>query len=101
MLAELLYSFRDTHIVFNVFRYITFRAAYAAVTAFLISLLLGPWVIAQLRTRGVVKHVRAEGPESHTGRTRSSPGSKPHRRHEPSLARGWPVLSLTRSGVSS
>ena len=65
MLAELLYGFRDQVSWFNVFRYITFRAAYAAVAAFLLSLFLGPWVIAQLRRFGAVKHVRQEGPQSH------------------------------------
>ena len=33
------------HIVFNVFRYITFRTAMALVTALVISLCLGPWLI--------------------------------------------------------
>jgi phospho-N-acetylmuramoyl-pentapeptide-transferase len=65
MLYELLYPLRDHLFFFNVFRYITFRAAYAAVTAFLLSVMLGPWVIAQLRARGVVKHIRQEGPEAH------------------------------------
>jgi phospho-N-acetylmuramoyl-pentapeptide-transferase len=69
MLAELLYSFHNEFSPFNVFRYITFRAAYAAVTAFLLSLLLGPWFIAKLRKHGVVKHVRSEGPDSHQKKT--------------------------------
>ena len=65
MLYELLYPLRDQIFAFNVFRYITFRAAYAAITAFLLTLVLAPWVIHQLRARGVVKHVRAEGPDAH------------------------------------
>jgi phospho-N-acetylmuramoyl-pentapeptide-transferase len=69
MLAELLYPLREHIFFFNVFRYITFRAAYAAVTAFALSLLLGPWVIAQLRRRGVVKRVRSEGPDSHRSKS--------------------------------
>jgi len=69
MLAELLYGLRDQFSLFNVFRYITFRAAYAAMTAFLLSLLLGPWAIAKLRAAGAVKHVRQEGPATH--RTKS------------------------------
>lgn len=68
MLYELLYPLRDHFFAFNVFRYITFRAAYSAVTAFLLALLLGPWFIAKLREHGVVKHVRQEGPESHQGK---------------------------------
>jgi phospho-N-acetylmuramoyl-pentapeptide-transferase len=69
MLYELLYPLSDQIFAFNVFRYITFRAAYAAVTAFLLSVLLGPWVIAKLRSSGVVKYVRAEGPEAHQTKT--------------------------------
>jgi phospho-N-acetylmuramoyl-pentapeptide-transferase len=65
MLYELLYPLRDEIFAFNVFRYITFRAAYAAVTAFVLTLLLGPWFIAKLRSWGAVKHVRAEGPDAH------------------------------------
>jgi len=35
--------------VLNVFTYITFRTAYASLTALLISLFLGPWLITRLR----------------------------------------------------
>jgi phospho-N-acetylmuramoyl-pentapeptide-transferase len=69
MLAELLYPLHKYIFFFNVFRYITFRAAYAALTAFALSLLLGPWVIAKLREKGVVKHVRTEGPDSHRSKS--------------------------------
>jgi phospho-N-acetylmuramoyl-pentapeptide-transferase len=69
MLYELLYPLRDDYFIFNVFRYITFRAAYAAVTAFLLALLLGPWTIAKLREHGIVKQVRREGPEAHQSKS--------------------------------
>jgi len=69
MLYELLYPLRDHFFAFNVFRYITFRAAYSAITAFLLAVLLGPWFIAKLREKGIVKRVRQEGPESHYGKT--------------------------------
>jgi phospho-N-acetylmuramoyl-pentapeptide-transferase len=65
VLAELLYDLRDHVSAFNVFRYITFRSAFAALTAFLLSLALGPWFIDRLRAMGAVKHVRQEGPRSH------------------------------------
>jgi phospho-N-acetylmuramoyl-pentapeptide-transferase len=65
MLAELLYDLHDHFSAFRVFRYITFRAAYAAMTAFLLTIALGPWMIARLRAAGAVKHVRHEGPQSH------------------------------------
>jgi len=49
MLYHLLVPFASSHIVFNVFRYITFRTAMATVTALLVSFLLGPWLIRKLR----------------------------------------------------
>ena len=45
MLYELLYPLREYFFGFNVFRYITFRAAMAGITAFLITLVIGPGVI--------------------------------------------------------
>jgi phospho-N-acetylmuramoyl-pentapeptide-transferase len=50
---------------FNIFQYITFRAAYAAITALLISFLFGPWVIARLRALKANWSVREDVPESH------------------------------------
>ena len=62
MLYHWLYPLRDVFFGFNVFKYITFRSVGAAVTAFLISLLLGPIVIRwlnKLKVREVIrrKHV--------------------------------------------
>src|SRR5215471_16403009 len=51
--------------VLNVFQYITFRTAYASITALLISLVLGPWLIARLRSFQIGQHIREEGPQSH------------------------------------
>ncbi len=51
--------------VLNVFQYITFRTAYASLTALLISLLLGPWLIARLREFQIGQQIREEGPKSH------------------------------------
>jgi len=50
MLYHLLYPLRDFIFAFNVFRYITFRAAMAALTAFVLSLIFGPWLINKLKT---------------------------------------------------
>ncbi len=65
MLYHLLYPLRDTISLFNVFRYITFRTAYAAITALLISFLLGPWVISKLRAWNIGQQIREDGPASH------------------------------------
>jgi phospho-N-acetylmuramoyl-pentapeptide-transferase len=54
-----------THIIFNLFNYISFRAAGATVTALLLAFLVGPAVIRRLRARKVGQVVRAEGPASH------------------------------------
>ena len=51
--------------VLNVFQYITFRTAYASITALLISLFLGPWLITRLRAFQIGQHIREEGPKSH------------------------------------
>src|SRR5438477_6317693 len=51
--------------VLNVFQYITFRTAYASITALLISLFLGPWLIERLREFQIGQHIREEGPKSH------------------------------------
>jgi len=50
---------------FNIFRYITFRAAYAAITALLISFLLGPWLIKRLKKLKVGQEIREDGPKTH------------------------------------
>ena len=51
--------------VLNVFKYITFRSAYAAVTALVISLWAGPAMIAWLRRVRLGQKVRDLGPQSH------------------------------------
>ncbi len=65
MLYHLLYPLRDVFVGFNVFRYITFRTIYAAVTALVIALVLGPWLIAKLQELQIGQHIRKLGPESH------------------------------------
>jgi phospho-N-acetylmuramoyl-pentapeptide-transferase len=49
----------------NVFRYITVRTALASLTALLITLALGPWVIQRLRELQIGQFIREEGPQSH------------------------------------
>jgi len=51
--------------VLNVTRYITFRTAAASLTALLISLVLGPWMIRKLRDFQIGQVIRQEGPQSH------------------------------------
>lgn len=50
---------------FNIFKYISFRSAYAAVTALLISFMFGPRVIRMLTKLKLGQEVRNDGPETH------------------------------------
>lgn len=65
MLYELLYPLRDSFSALNVFRYITFRTAYATVTALFLSFAIGPWLIARLRRMRLEQVIREEGPSGH------------------------------------
>ncbi|MEQ1638111.1 MAG: phospho-N-acetylmuramoyl-pentapeptide-transferase [Methylococcales bacterium] len=50
---------------FRVFQYLTFRAILGALTALLISLMIGPWMIRKLTRQKIGQMVRTDGPESH------------------------------------
>jgi phospho-N-acetylmuramoyl-pentapeptide-transferase len=54
---------------FRIFRYLTFRTAFASGTALLIALLIGPWVIQRLREFQIGQYVRDDGPQSHLKKT--------------------------------
>jgi phospho-N-acetylmuramoyl-pentapeptide-transferase len=49
----------------RVFRYTSTRILAAAITALLISFLLGPWFIERLRSRQIGQQIRDDGPQSH------------------------------------
>jgi len=51
--------------LFRIFRYVTFRCVFASLTALLIGLLIGPFVIDRLRQFQIGQYIREEGPESH------------------------------------
>src|SRR6059036_1752087 len=68
MLYHWLAPLSRQHIIFNLFNYITFRAAGATVTALLLAFVVGPWVIRKLREHRIGQIVRAEGPASHQGK---------------------------------
>jgi phospho-N-acetylmuramoyl-pentapeptide-transferase len=50
---------------FRVFRYLTFRTAFATGTALLIALFIGPWVIQKLREFQIGQYIRDDGPQTH------------------------------------
>jgi len=65
MFYHLLYPLHTSFSALNVFRYITFRSIYAGITAFLICVLIGPWVIKKIRKMQIGQYIREDGPESH------------------------------------
>lgn len=65
MLHYFLAPLGNDFLPFNLFTYISFRAAGAMITALLIAFVTGPWVIAKLRALKVGQVIRAEGPASH------------------------------------
>jgi phospho-N-acetylmuramoyl-pentapeptide-transferase len=50
---------------FRIFRYLTFRTAFASFTALLIALFIGPYVIQKLREFQIGQYIREDGPQSH------------------------------------
>ena len=50
---------------FRIFRYLTFRTAFASLTALLIALFIGPYVIQKLREFQIGQFIREDGPQSH------------------------------------
>jgi phospho-N-acetylmuramoyl-pentapeptide-transferase len=65
MLYYLLYPLHVYFSFFNVFRYITFRAIYATVTALLLTLILGPFFVEKLRRINFGQYIREDGPATH------------------------------------
>ena len=64
----------DQFQAFNLFRYITFRSGAAAVTALLISFVLGPHLITWLRSRQLNgQPIRPDGPNGHLLRKKGTP----------------------------
>jgi phospho-N-acetylmuramoyl-pentapeptide-transferase len=64
-LAQWLQTLSPEFGVFRVFQYITFRAVMAALTALMIGLLAGPFVINRLRALKIGQQVRSYGMETH------------------------------------
>src|SRR5436190_9660969 len=66
MLYYFLVPLARDHIVFNVFRYLTFRSFMALISALVISLVIGPWIITRLReTQHGGETIREDTPERH------------------------------------
>jgi len=66
---EWIYPLEKYFSALNVFRYLTFRSAYAAVTALLIAFLFGPAIIERLKIFKFGQSVRSDGPKTHLVKT--------------------------------
>lgn len=90
MFYHFLYPLKDLIPAFNVFRYITFRAAGASVTAFAVCLILGPWVIRSLKQMQALAYTeRAHAPSIH--------GFFAHKKEVPTMGGLLIVASLVLS----
>ena len=65
MLYYIAQQLQEFHSGFNVFNYLTFRAILGVLTALVISLLIGPKMIAKLSAYKIGQTVRDDGPMSH------------------------------------
>ena len=68
MIYELFYPLKNHYSWLswlNVLRYIPFRTIMATITAMLLSFVLAPWFIRELRRKQIGQVVRKEGPETH------------------------------------
>ncbi|MGH2358890.1 MAG: phospho-N-acetylmuramoyl-pentapeptide-transferase [Candidatus Limnocylindria bacterium] len=69
MLYHFLVPLAKDYIVFNVFRYLTFRSFMALITALVIALVVGPWLIGRLRRmQHGAETLREDTPERHRGK---------------------------------
>jgi phospho-N-acetylmuramoyl-pentapeptide-transferase len=69
MLYNWLYPLHTEFSFLNVFRYLSFRIIYAAVTAFLIAFVLTPWLINKLQAIKLGQQVRDDGPRTHLAKS--------------------------------
>ncbi|MEK9868058.1 MAG: phospho-N-acetylmuramoyl-pentapeptide-transferase, partial [Betaproteobacteria bacterium] len=69
MFLSLAQYLQDYFSAFNVFSYITLRAVLAALTALLISFILGPRMIRKLTAYKIGQTIREDGPKTHEVKT--------------------------------
>ena len=65
MLYQILYPLREVFSPLNIFQYITFRSASAAILALLISFIFGPLILRKLNQLQIKEEIRDHGPDSH------------------------------------
>ena len=62
LLYQVLYHYFSP---FRIFRYLTFRTAFASLTALFMGLIIGPAIIRRLREFQIGQYIREEGPQAH------------------------------------
>ncbi len=68
LLYPLFLKYKSAHSffkIFNLFQYITFRAALAVLTTLILSFIFGPMLIRYLRNKKIGQNIRELGPETH------------------------------------
>lgn len=65
MLTNYFLQFKDSISIFNLFEYLTFKSALSAITALLISFIIGPIIIEKLKKHQIGEEIRTDGPQSH------------------------------------
>ena len=68
MLYEFLLPLQQYESGFNIFRYISFRAAGAAITSLLVCFIIGPMILRRLQRMQIHQVVRQGTPDSHAGK---------------------------------
>jgi phospho-N-acetylmuramoyl-pentapeptide-transferase len=92
MLYYIFYPLRELWFGFNVFKYITFRAAMASMTAFVISVALGPFVIMWLKRLNFGENVRREHVETLYNMQK-------HKQGTPTMGGALIILAITISTI--
>ena len=65
MLSNYFLQFKESISIFNLFEYLTFKSALSAITALLISFIIGPVIIKKLKKYQIGEEIRTNGPKSH------------------------------------
>ncbi len=65
---KLFQGVHDSLSFLRIFDDVTFRSAWAAITALVISLIVGPKMIAKLKQFQIGQHIREEGPQTHASK---------------------------------
>ncbi len=69
MFYHVFYPLSSEYSILNVFKYITFRSAYAGVTALALSLVFGKLMIRALQKLQIQEKIRSDGPQSHSSKS--------------------------------